>query len=70
MLTGTLPTLTRQQATARIEALGGKVTSTVSQKTDFILAGKDPGSKLAKAQQLGVTFLDEAAFLKMCETSS
>jgi len=63
VLTGTLPTLTRQEATAKIEALGGKVTGTVSKKTDFLLAGAVPGSKLTKAQELGVKILDEAAFL-------
>jgi len=66
VLTGTLPTLTREQATARIEALGGKVTSSVSKKTDFVLAGDEAGSKLDKARQLQVPIINEAAFLKMC----
>ena len=66
MLTGTLPTLTREEAKAKIESLGGKVTGSVSKKTDFVLAGEEAGSKLDKAQQLGVKILDEAAFLKMC----
>ena len=66
VLTGTLPTLTREEATAKIEAAGGKVTSSVSKKTDFVLAGTDAGSKLTKAQELGVKTLDEAEFLKMC----
>ena len=66
VLTGTLPTLTREEATAKIEAAGGKVTSSVSRKTDFVLAGTDAGSKLTKAQELGVKTLDEAEFLKMC----
>ncbi len=66
MLTGTLPTLTREEATAKIEALGGKVTGSVSKKTDFVLAGAEAGSKLEKAQELGVKILDEAEFLKMC----
>jgi len=65
VLTGTLPTLTREEATARIEAAGGKVTGGVSKKTDFVLAGADAGSKLAKAQELGVKILDEEAFLKL-----
>ena len=65
VLTGTLPTLTREEATARIEAQGGKVTSSVSKKTDFVLAGAEAGSKLEKAQQLGIKILDEAEFLKM-----
>ena len=66
VLTGTLPTLTREEATARIEAQGGKVTGSVSKKTDYVLAGAEAGSKLEKAQQLGLKILDEAEFLKMC----
>ena len=66
MLTGTLPTLTREEATAKIEALGGKVTGSVSKKTDFVLAGEEAGSKLDKAQELGIRILGEADFLKMC----
>jgi DNA ligase (NAD+) len=66
VLTGTLPTLTREKATAKIEAAGGKVTGSVSKKTDFVLAGVEAGSKLTKAQELGVKILDEAEFLKMC----
>jgi len=66
VLTGTLPTLTREEATAKIEAAGGKVTGSVSKKTDFVLAGEEAGSKLAKAQELGVKILDEAEFLRMC----
>ena len=66
VLTGTLPTMTREDATARIEAAGGKVTGSVSKKTDFVLAGAEAGSKLEKAQELGVKILDEAQFLKMC----
>jgi len=66
VLTGTLPTLTREAATARIEAQGGKVTGSVSKKTDYVLAGAEAGSKLEKAQQLGIKILDEAEFLKMC----
>jgi DNA ligase (NAD+) len=62
VLTGTLPSLTRQEATARIEALGGRVTGTISPKTNFVLAGSDPGSKLAKARKLGIRVLDEAEF--------
>jgi NAD-dependent DNA ligase len=65
VLTGTLPTLTREEATAKIEALGGKVTGSVSKKTDFVLAGAEAGSKLTKAQELGVKILDELEFLKM-----
>jgi DNA ligase (NAD+) len=66
VLTGTLPTLTREEATAKIEALGGKVTGSVSKKTDFVLAGEEAGSKLEKAQQLGVKIIDEMEFLKLC----
>ena len=69
MLTGTLPTLTREEATAKIEALGGKVTGSVSKKTDFVLAGEEAGSKLEQAQELGVRILSEAEWLKMCLTS-
>jgi DNA ligase (NAD+) len=70
VLTGTLPTLTREEATAKIEALGGKVSGSVSKKTDFVLAGEEAGSKLTKAQELGVRILDEAEFLKMCADKS
>lgn len=65
VLTGTLPSLTRDQATAMIEAAGGKTSSSVSKKTDFVLAGAEAGSKLAKAQELGVRVIDEAEFLKL-----
>ncbi|HOC01654.1 MAG TPA: NAD-dependent DNA ligase LigA, partial [Verrucomicrobiota bacterium] len=65
VLTGTLGTLTREQAAARIEALGGRVSGSVSKKTDFVLAGADPGSKLAKAQKLGVRIIDEAEFRRL-----
>ena len=66
VLTGTLPTLTREEATAKIEALGGKVSNSVSKKTDYVVAGDEAGSKLEKAQKLGVKIVDEKAFLKMC----
>ncbi len=62
VLTGTLSTLTREEATAMIEVAGGKVTGSVSKKTDFVLAGAEAGSKLARAQELGVKILDEAEF--------
>lgn len=61
VLTGTLPSLSREEATALIEEKGGKVTGSVSKKTDFIVAGADAGSKLEKAMTLQVTILDEAA---------
>jgi DNA ligase (NAD+) len=62
VLTGTLATLSRDAAQAAIVARGGKVTGSVSKKTDFVVVGEDAGSKLAKAQALGVKTLDEAAF--------
>jgi DNA ligase (NAD+) len=65
VLTGTLPTLTRAQASAAIEKLGGKVSGSVSKKTDYVLAGEDAGSKLTKAQQLGVTIITEEEFQEM-----
>ncbi len=65
VLTGTLPTLTRSEATAVIEKFGGKVSGSVSKKTDYVLAGEDAGSKLTKAQQLGVPILTEDDFNKM-----
>ena len=67
VLTGTLPTFRREEAAALIEQYGGKVTSSVSKKTSYVLAGEDAGSKLTKAQQLGITILDEAAFLQMIQ---
>jgi DNA ligase (NAD+) len=62
VLTGTLPNLTRDQAKEMIEALGGKVAGSVSKKTNYVVAGAEAGSKLAKAQELGVKILDEAEF--------
>lgn len=70
VLTGTLPTLTREAATAKIEAAGGKVSGSVSKKTSYVLAGEDAGSKLEKAKSVGVAVLDEAQFLKLLETAS
>ena len=66
VLTGTLPSMTREEAAAKIEALGGKVSGSVSQKTSFVLAGAEAGSKLDKARKLGVTIIDEEKFVKMC----
>jgi DNA ligase (NAD+) len=60
VLTGTLPTLSRDEAKALVEAAGGKVAGSVSKKTDYVIAGEEAGSKLAKAQELGVPVLDEA----------
>ena len=65
VLTGTLPTLTRDDASARIEAAGGKVSGSVSKKTSFVLAGAEAGSKLEKARDLGVRVIDEAEFVKL-----
>ncbi len=67
VLTGTLPDLTREQATERIVAAGGRVTSSVSKKTDYVVAGEAAGSKLAKAERLGVTVIDEAGLLELLE---
>ena len=65
VLTGALSSMTREEATEEIEALGGKVSSSVSKKTNYVLAGEDAGSKLAKAKQIGIRILDEAEFRKM-----
>ena len=65
VLTGTLPSLTREDASQRIEAAGGKVTGSVSKKTDYVVAGADPGSKLTKAQELGTEVLDEDGLLEL-----
>jgi DNA ligase (NAD+) len=65
VLTGTLPNLTRDEATERIEAAGGKVTNSVSKKTDYLVAGADAGTKLAKAEKLGTEVLDEDALLEI-----
>ncbi len=67
MLTGTLPTMTRDEAQAEIEARGGKVTGSVSKKTSYVVVGESPGSKLAKAEQLGVPILDEPELRRLLE---
>lgn len=65
VITGTLPTLSRDEAKAKIQAAGGKVSGSVSKKTDFVLVGEEAGSKLTKAQELGLTLLDETQFIAM-----
>jgi DNA ligase (NAD+) len=65
VLTGTLPTLKRDDASDRIKAAGGKISGSVSKKTDFVVAGDEAGSKLEKAQELGVKVIDEAELLRM-----
>jgi DNA ligase (NAD+) len=67
VLTGALPDLTREQATERITAAGGRVTGSVSKKTDWLVAGEGGGSKRANAERLGVAIIDEAALLELIE---
>ena len=67
VLTGTLPTLKRDEAKKIIESFGGKASGSVSKKTDYVLAGEEAGSKLTKAQELGVKIISEDEFLKMTE---
>lgn len=69
VLTGTLPTMTRDEAAAKIEAAGGKVSGSVSKKTSYVLAGAEAGSKLDKAKELGVPVIDEAELLRMLNAS-
>jgi DNA ligase (NAD+) len=68
VITGTLPTLKRDEAKALIQSSGGKVTDSISKKTDYLVVGEDAGSKLAKAQEIGITQLTEAQLLEILET--
>jgi DNA ligase (NAD+) len=68
VITGTLPTLSRDQAKDMLEAAGAKVAGSVSKKTDYLLAGADAGSKLDKARELGVAVMDETQLLGMLNT--
>jgi DNA ligase (NAD+) len=65
VLTGALETMTRRQSKEMIEAAGGKVSSSVSRKTDFVVVGESPGSKLTRAKELGVAVIDEAGFKEL-----
>ena len=67
VLTGALPSLSREEVKERIELAGGKVTGSVSKKTDYVIAGDDPGSKYDKAIELGITILDEAQLLQLLQ---
>ena len=67
VLTGTLPSMSRDKASSLIKDRGGKVAGSVSSKTSYVLAGEDAGSKLTKAKNLGINIIDEEEFLKMCE---
>jgi DNA ligase (NAD+) len=68
VITGTLATLSRDQAKELLERAGAKVSGSVSSKTNYLLAGADAGSKLEKAQSLGITIIDETEFLRLLES--
>ena len=70
VVTGTLSAFSRREAENRIKSLGGSVTSSVTRKTDYLVAGESPGSKLDAAQRLGIAVLEEAAFLEFLETAA
>jgi DNA ligase (NAD+) len=67
VLTGALDTFTRDQATRAVEERGGRITSSVSKKTDYVVVGAEPGSKAERAGELGVTIVDEAGFRQLLE---
>jgi DNA ligase (NAD+) len=67
VLTGTLDGLTRDQATKAVEERGGRIASSVSKKTDYVVVGADPGSKAERARELSVTIVDEAGFRQLLE---
>jgi len=68
VLTGSLETMTREEAKEKIRILGGEISESVSKKTDFVICGKEPGSKLEKAKQLGLKMLNEQDFLKLLKS--
>jgi DNA ligase (NAD+) len=70
VLTGTLPTMTRDEAQAELESRGGKVTNSVSKKTSYVIVGESPGSKLAKAESLGVAIIGEADLRALLDTGA
>jgi DNA ligase (NAD+) len=70
VLTGAMTGMSREQAKEEVERRGGKVAGSVSRKTDFLVAGDDAGSKLKKAQELGVRILDEQAFLQLLQANA
>ncbi len=65
VLTGSLETMTREKAKEKIRLLGGEISESVSKKTDFVIAGKEPGSKFEKAKELGIKIINEKEFLKI-----
>ena len=67
VLTGTLPTMSREEAKEKIEALGGKVSGSISKKTDYVVVGADPGSKYDKAVSLGISILNEEGLLELLQ---